>query len=342
MGSDLGPRVIVAAACKAAIANSSLHLFLVGDKNTLQPMVVDIFRQASIPLESFSEKIQLVHAATVITMNEKLSSALRKRSESSMGLALSLLAEGKAEGCVTAGNTSALLVLSRSYIKLLPNIERAALSAIFPSINGFTRVLDVGVNMDCDSETLFYFGVMGAVASKVIDEVLVPKVSLLNVGIEENKGRDRIKQAATRLKQQASINYCGFVEGNDIYTSAVDVVVCDGFVGNSILKTSEGLISFFGHLLHNKLLSGFRGKLMQWLMRPALKRLTDEINPEQYNGASFLGLEQVVVKSHGAANSAAISFAIHEAMKQVQHNVPQKIKLALEQLESSDIGEERV
>ncbi len=336
MGSDLGPHVIIEAACLASISNPNLNVLLVGDQSIIKPMVVEVFEQSEIPYNETSKRVQLIDAEKTIGMHEKPSSALRKRNHSSMGIALSLLADGKVDGCVSAGNTAALLVLSRATIKLLPGVERPAISTILPRINGFTRVLDLGANMDCDSETLFYFGVMGSVVSKVVDQVKNPTVGLLNVGVEDAKGKDQVKQAASRLQQEPTINYHGFVEGNEIYTGDVDVVVCDGFVGNSVLKASEGLISFFGHLVNNKLLSGFRGTLMQWLMRPALKRLRDEINPERYNGASFLGLEKVVVKSHGSANAAAVGFAIDEAIQQVQNLVPEKIRKALEQLENSE------
>ncbi len=336
MGNDLGPHVIVEAACQAAVSTPNLNQILIGDKKLLKESFDAIQNNLQIPANSLLERIKIRHSTEVIGMKDKPSTALRKRHQSSMGIALAMVAKGDADACVSAGNTAALVVLSRAYIALLPGIDRPAISTVLPSVKGFTRMLDLGANIACDSEALFFFGVMGSIVSKSIDGIQSPKIGLLNVGEEDIKGNDQVKQAATLLKKENSINYCGFIEGNDIYSGKVDVVVCDGFVGNSVLKACEGITSFFGHLINNKLLSGFRGRLMQWLMRPALKRLKDEINPERYNGASFLGLEKVVVKSHGNANSAATVFAIAEAVQQVTFKVPEQINKALEQIENNE------
>ena len=336
MGNDLGPHVIVEAACLAATSNIHLKQILIGDEESLSKSFNVLKNQPQFASINFDERIQLIFSNVAIGMTDKPSQALRKRHESSMGMALSMVAKDQADACVSAGNTAALVMLSRALIPMLPGIERPAISTVLPSIKGFTRMLDLGANIACDSETLFNFGVMGSIVSKAIDGNSSPKVGLLNVGVEDSKGNDQVKQAAVYLKQESSINYYGFIEGNDIYSGKVDVVVCDGFVGNSVLKACEGITSFFGHLINNKLLSGLRGRLMQWLMRPALKRLKDEINPERYNGASFLGLEKVVVKSHGNANAAATVFAIEEAVQQVTNKVPAQIFAALEQLENNE------
>jgi glycerol-3-phosphate acyltransferase PlsX len=336
MGNDLGPHVIVEAACHAAATKSNLKQILIGDEETLTKSLNSIKKLPQYESLNLDERISLVFSTEVIGMKDKPAQALRKRHQSSMGMALSMVAKGAADACVSAGNTAALVMLSRALIPLLPGIDRPAISTVLPSIKGFTRMLDLGANIACDSAALFNFGIMGSIASKAIDGNQFPKIGLLNVGVEDSKGNDQVKQAAVYLKQESSINYYGFIEGNDIYSGKVDVVVCDGFVGNSVLKACEGITSFFGHLINNKLLSGMRGRIMQWLMRPALKRLRDEINPERYNGASFLGLEKVVVKSHGNANAEATVFAIEEAVQQVTHKVPEQIFNALEQLANNE------
>ncbi len=332
MGNDLGPHVILEAALGVLKENPSAFFFFVGDETIITNVLARLPLPSPGSEASVSAQYTIVHATDEISMQEKPSSAFRKKQTSSMGIALQLLANGKASGCVSSGNTAALVVLSRYYLTLFPDIERLAISTVLPSRQGFTRVLDLGASIDCDSQALYYFGIMGSVLAETVDKITAPTIGLLNIGTEEVKGNDQVKQASIMLQQLDELNYCGFVEGNDIYNGKIDVVVCDGFVGNAVLKASEGLTRYFAYLVNNRLLRGFRGKIMQWLLKPALKHLKDEINPDRYNGASFVGLEKVVVKSHGAANVKAVGFAIKEAMEQVRLDVPDKIKNALDRL----------
>ncbi|HFB65305.1 MAG TPA: phosphate acyltransferase PlsX [Aeromonadales bacterium] len=332
MGSDSGPHVILEASLCALKADQTLFFFFVGDKTVISNILSQpLFKQLNAD-QLRSSQYEIVHAQQEITMQVKPSAAFRKKDSSSMGIALQLVASGKAQGCVSSGNTAALVLLARHYLNMFADVDRPAISTVLPSEKGFTRVLDLGASIDCDSQALYYFAIMGSVVAETVDKISSPKVGLLNIGVEEVKGNDKVKQASIMLQQVEALNYSGFVEGNDIYSGKIDVVVCDGFVGNAVLKASEGLTHYFAYLVNSKLLRGFRGKIMQWLLKPALKHLKDEINPDRYNGASFVGLEKVVVKSHGAANAVAVGFAISEAVEQVRLDVPHKIKNALEGL----------
>ncbi len=336
MGSDLGPHVMLQAALSALEADSSLYFLFVGNEQIITSALSQKSEHLFDVEKLQATQFEIIHAPLAISMNERAASAFRKKNEASMGIALQLVAEGRAQGCVSAGNTAALTLLSRHFLNMFPGVERPAISTVLPSERGFTRMLDLGASIDCDSEALFHFGVMGAVLAETVDKITQPKVGLLNIGIEEVKGNDKVKQASLLLQQVDKLNYCGFVEGNDIYNGKIDVVVCDGFVGNAVLKASEGLTHYFADLVNTKLLRGFRGRIMQWLLKPALKHLKDEINPDRYNGASFVGLEHVVVKSHGGANAIAMRFAIIEAVEQVRLDVPNKIKNALDGLINSE------
>lgn len=332
MGSDPGPHNILEASLCALKADPSLFFIFVGDETIINSILAQSTLEQLYSAQLNPQRYKIVHAAHEITMQEKPSAAFRKKDSSSMGIALQLVASGEAQGCVSSGNTAALVILSRHYLTLFPEVERTAISTVLPSKKGFTRVLDLGASINCDSQALYYFAIMGSVVAETVDKIISPKVGLLNIGVEEVKGNDKVKQASMMLQQVEALNYCGFVEGNDIFSGKIDVVVCDGFVGNAVLKASEGLTHYFAYLVNSKLLRGFRGKIMQWLLKPALKHLKDEINPDRYNGASFVGLEKVVVKSHGAANAVAVGFAISEAVEQVRLDVPNKIKNALEGL----------
>lgn len=334
MGSDSGPQAILEASCLALKEHSFLSIIYVGNESEINSNLKRLDQSLQSHHQSWIKegRVQIIHTTFEIMMNDKPSFAYRKKDDSSMGVALKLVSDGVAQGVVSSGNTAALVLLSRHYIKLFAGIEKPAISTVLPSQNGFTRVLDLGASIDCDSEALFFFGLMGSVLSRNVDQVPTPRLGLLNIGTEEIKGNDKVKQASVLLQQIKDINYAGFIEGQDIYTSNIDVVVCDGFVGNAVLKASEGLTRYFAHLINHKLLTGFRGKIMQWLMRPSIKHLKDEINPDRYNGASLVGLEKVVVKSHGSANVLAIQFAIKEAVEQIRCQVPDKIKEAMDSL----------
>lgn len=323
MGGDHGPSVTVPAALDALARHPDLNLILVGDEARL---LAELKSHGAAP----NPRLSLRHTTQVVTMDEKPSSALRNKKDSSMRIAIELVKDGAAGACVSAGNTGALMATARFVLKMLPGVDRPAIIAQLPSAAGHTHVLDLGANVDVDSETLFQFAIMGSVLVSAVDGVSHPRVGLLNVGEEEIKGNDQVKHAAQLLAECPSLNYIGFVEGNDIYLGDVDVVVCDGFVGNSVLKASEGIAKMIGNSLKAEFKRNWLTKLAALMAMPVLKAIGRRINPDKYNGASLVGLRGIVIKSHGGASRPAYLNAIEEAMREVRMDVPQRIKDQLE------------
>jgi len=239
--------------------------------------------------------------------------------------------QGAAEACVSAGNTGALMATARFVLKTLPGIDRPAICSALPTMKGHTHMLDLGANVDVDAETLFQFAVMGAALTSAVENIPSPRVGLLNIGAEEIKGNERVKEAG-RLLAASDLNYIGFIEGNDIYSGAVDVVVCDGFIGNVALKTSEGVARMIRHYMEREFRRSALTKLVGALALPVLKSFRAKIDPRQYNGASLLGLQGIVIKSHGGADIVAYANAIKEAVLEVRKAVPQRISKKLEEL----------
>ncbi|ALS98370.1 phosphate acyltransferase PlsX [Lacimicrobium alkaliphilum] len=326
MGGDNGPPVTIEAAVLAVKEYSHLHLILCGDS--------DIIRHG---LESYSDlpekRLEILHTEQKVEMDERPSSALRNKQDSSMRRVLELVEQGRADACVSAGNTGALLTMAYYVLKTLPGIDRPALISSLPT-SGRQKVylLDLGANVNCDSEILFQYAVMGSVMAEEVEGISKPRVGLLNVGEEQIKGNDQVKHTAQILSSVPGINYIGYVEGNDIFTGKADVVVTDGFVGNIALKACEGL----GKLILNevKRVSGknLLTRMMARLALPILRKIYARVNPDQYNGASLIGLRGIVVKSHGNASSEALLYAIKEAMHEVDRQVPTKIKHKIETL----------
>jgi len=323
MGGDFGPDVTVAAASAALARHPDLHLTLVGDRDTILRVQEKTGGDAS--------RLTVQHAPQKVEMDERPSSALRNKRESSMRLALDLVRERAADACVSAGNTGALMAMARFVLKTLPGIDRPAICATMPGIKGTTHMLDLGANVDSSSEELFRFAVMGSVLCSAVDNRPNPRVALLNIGEEEIKGNDRVKQTALLL-EQSSLNYQGFVEGNDIFAGTVDVIVCDGFVGNVALKSSEGVAGMLMHMAREEFTRNLSSKLAALFARPALRRLRERADPRRYNGASLLGLRGICVKSHGGADALSFGRAIDEAVLEVQKAVPDRISSMLEQL----------
>ncbi len=324
MGGDHGPHVTVPAALQALSHYPHLNLILVGDR-------IAMGEQLRHHHATESPRLQLLHAEQVVPMSERPVQALRTRRQSSMRLALDLVRDGQADACVSAGNTGALMAMAKVVLRTLPGIERPALVAALPTLGEEpVYLLDLGANVACDSETLFQFAVMGSVLAECVGKRPRPRLALLNVGAEEIKGNDQVQQAAQLLQSTPQLNYRGFIEGDGIFTGAVDVIVCDGFVGNITLKASEGI----ARLLVQQLKQGIQGNLLArmlgWLLKRRLRRFNRQMNPDQYNGASLLGLRGIVVKSHGHADEAAFLRAIEEAMVEVQRQVPRRIKDRLE------------
>ncbi len=324
MGGDHGPSVIVPAALAMLQEQPRLRLILVGDQDVL---AAELARRGG----TTGERLTLHHASQQVAMDELPSQALRYKKDSSMRVAINLVKEGRASACVSAGNTGALMAIARFVLKTLPGVERPAIITTLPTIQGHTHMLDLGANVDSCAEHLFQFAVMGSVLTSAVDNLEHPRVGLLNIGEEEIKGNERVKEAA-RLLMESDINYVGFVEGDDIYRGTVDVVVCDGFVGNVALKTSEGVARMITAFMKQEFTRHPMTRLAGLLARPVLRALRDRIDPRRYNGASFIGLQGIVIKSHGSADTLSFSQAIREAMVEVEKDVPQRIGSQLESL----------
>lgn len=324
MGGDFGPRNIVQASIACLLATPSLHLTLVGQSSLLEELIA---RHSGVD----RSRLRVVHASEVITMDERPSQALRGKPDSSMRVALGLLAEGKAHACVSAGNTGALMALSRFVLKTLPGIDRPAMVAAMPTRSGYCQLLDLGANVDCTAEHLYQFAVMGSVAAEALG-VVRPRVALLNVGTEDIKGNQQVKLAAGLLQAASGLNYIGFVEGDGLYRGEADVVVCDGFVGNVLLKSSEGLALMIGERIERLFRRNLLSRLVGLMARPVLGRLKADLAPARHNGASFLGLQGIVVKSHGSADAQGFQSAIQRALIEIQENLPQRLRGRLEDL----------
>ena len=331
MGGDQGPLVTIPSAIMAIKTLPNLHLILCGDET----LITTELARLNISAQNLAQHKQLSIFATTqtVAMDEKPAFALRSKKDSSMRKALDLVHDGKAQACVSAGNTGALFSMAHFVLKTLPGVERPALISSLPTHDDDKHVfmLDLGANVFCDSHVLYQFGVMGSVMAQQVDGIDKPRIALLNMGEEAIKGSDHIKQAALELTENSGINYIGFIEGSDIFSNKADVIVCDGFVGNVTLKTCEGV----ARLVYQKSKTLFNQnllvKLLAFIIKPSLKKMFKSMNPDQYNGASLIGLRGIVVKSHGNANARAFYSAIMEAVKEVERQVPEKIKSSLEQ-----------
>ncbi|WP_263863921.1 phosphate acyltransferase PlsX [Pseudomonas sp. PDM15] len=324
MGGDFGPHRIVPA-CVASLAEfPSLHLVLVGQASVLEELIA---RHPGVD----RARLQVEHASEVIGMDERPTHALRGKPDASMRVMLELVRSGRAKACVSAGNTGALMALSLYVLKPLPGIDRPAMVTAVPTAKGVCHLLDLGANVDCSAEQLYQFAVMGAVVAEA-QGMQRPRVALLNVGTENIKGNQQVKLAASLLQQADGLNYIGFVEGDGLYRGEADVVVCDGFVGNILLKSSEGLVSMISDRIEALFNEGFVSKLAGAVAMPLLKRLRGELAPARHNGASFLGLQGIVVKSHGSATVEGFQSAIRRAVIEVRESLPQRLHGRLEDL----------
>ncbi len=325
MGGDHGLATVVPAALRILERRDDLDLILVGDEQSLRQRL----REHPQWLEKGRLRIQ--HASQVVDMDELPSHALRFKKDSSMRVAINLVKQGDAQAAVSAGNTGALMATARYVLKTLPGIDRPAILTAIPSMEGHTLVLDLGANIDCSAEHLFQFAVMGSVLANAVDGVARPRVGLLNIGEEEIKGNDQVKEAH-RLLLDSPLNYIGYVEGDDVYKGGVDVVVCDGFVGNVALKTSEGVAKMITHFMKEEFSRNLFTRLAGLVAMPVLKAFRRRVDPRRYNGASLLGLRGIVVKSHGGADVLAFANAIEVAAKEVELAVPERIDRQLEEI----------
>ncbi len=324
MGGDLGHAIVVEAAVKALAEFQDIELILVGDEALLQQAVSQYQVKDAARLE-------IQHASEVVGMDELPKLALRKKKDSSMRVAINLVKEEKAHACVSTGNTGALMATAKFVLKMLPGIDRPAITATIPSVAGQTHMLDLGANVDASSEQLYQFAVMGAELATAVDQIASPRIGLLNMGQEAFKGNDKVKGAGEMLKS-SDLNYIGFVEGDDITMGDVDVVVCDGFVGNVSLKSIEGVAKLISRYLKEEFTSSFYAKLIALISWPLLKSMRKRVDPRRYNGASLLGLQGIVIKSHGGSDAVAFANAIKIARLEAKNNIHEKIRKHIEQM----------
>jgi len=322
MGGDHGASVVVPAAIKALSQYPNLCLVLVGDKQILQDNLQPYGQQT---------RLQIQHAAEQVAMDEAPIQALRNKKNSSMRVAIDLVKKKQVSACVSAGNTGALMAIARLVLATLPHIERPAIISTLPTSTGHTHMLDLGANINSRPQHLLQFAVMGSVLSKAVDNINSPKVALLNIGTEASKGNKIIQKAAVLL-EQAPINYIGFIEGNDIYAGKADVVVCDGFAGNIALKASEGVAKMIAHYTKEAFSQNLFTRLVALIAQPVFKKLRQRTDPRRYNGASLLGLQGIVIKSHGSADVLAFVHAIQEAIHEVEKNIPEQISDQLNEI----------
>ncbi len=315
MGGDHGVSVTVPAALEYLRSDPDVSLILVGKEAVLEE---------ALGGHSMGERLRIHPASEEVGMDELPSKVLRNKKDSSMRVALDLVKDGEADACVSAGNTGALMATARFVLKMLPGIDRPAIISAIPSLHGVTYMLDLGANVDCRADHLFQFAVMGSELVAAVEGIASPKVGLLNIGQEEIKGNEQVKEAH-ELLSRAALNYIGYVEGDDIYLSDLDVVVCDGFVGNVALKTSEGVAKMVSQRLKEGYSRTPLTKLAALIGMPVLKGFRRTFDPRRYNGASLLGLRGIAIKSHGGADALAFRNAISIAKKEVYANVPQRI-----------------
>lgn len=322
MGGDHGLSIVIPACIRAARNNPDLQLLLVGEQDKINTQLKRLG-------EARNNQFSVVHASEVVSMDELPSHALRNKKDSSMRVAINLVKEGRAQACVSAGNTGALMATARFVLKTLPGIDRPAIITEMPTQQGKTRVIDLGANVDSCAEHLFQFAVMGSALIQAVDKKPNPKIALLNIGVEEIKGNDQVKRTAHMLSECGLMNYVGYVEGDHFYSGEVDLIVCDGFVGNVALKASEGLAKFILNVVKESFSRSLLAKCAGFIALPALNYLKKRVDPARYNGASLLGLNGIVVKSHGGANAIAFQYAIEEALLEVRHNVVDLVRVQI-------------
>ena len=321
MSGDLGVTATVPAAISMVRDNPGLQLILVGKQELIGPLLTSD--------SAAGERIRVRDAREVVAMDDHPADAMRKKKDSSMRIAINLVKSGDAGACVSAGNTGALMATGRFVLKTVTGIDRPAIMAGIPTQGGRMHMLDLGANTGCTPEQLFQFGVMGSVVAEDIQGIQDPRIGLLNIGEEAIKGNDTVREAA-ELFENSDLNYVGFVEGDALGQFKADVVVCDGFNGNVALKTMEGTAKLVKHFLLEEFKSGLYGRLAGLLAWPVLRSLSRRVDPRRYNGASLVGLNGIVVKSHGSADALAFQQAIQVAMVEVEKGVPEQIRSLME------------
>jgi glycerol-3-phosphate acyltransferase PlsX len=325
MGGDHGPHVTVPAALEFQARLSDVDIVLVGLHDALEAELAARGAAAG-------PRLRVHHASEVVAMDEPPVQALRYKKDSSMRVAINLVKSGEAHACVSAGNTGALMAISRFVLRTLAGIDRPAIATVLPNMRRTnTYVLDLGANVDCTPDNLLQFGIMGAMLVAAVEHKERPSVGLLNIGVEDIKGNETVKQAADLLRG-SGLNFAGNVEGDDIYKGSVDVVVCDGFVGNVALKASEGVSQMMASALREEFSRNAFTRLASLAALPVIRAFRRRMDHRRYNGASLLGLRGIVIKSHGSADVFAFGQALERAVEEVRNNVPQRIAARMTEL----------
>jgi glycerol-3-phosphate acyltransferase PlsX len=328
MGGDHGPAVTVPGALAALRSHPDLKLVLVGQRAVLEK---ELARHAGAE----GDRLRIQEASQVVGMDEPPAQALRGKKDSSMRVAINLVKSGEAQAIVSAGNTGALMATARFVLKTLPGIDRPAIITAFPTVHGHVHILDLGANVDSTPEQLLQFGIMGSLLVGAVERKDRPLVALLNVGVEDIKGNEVVKMA-DELFRASDLNYHGYVEGDEIYLGKVDVIVCDGFVGNVALKASEGLARMISQFMKEEFTRTLFSKLAALVALPVLNALRRRLDPRQYNGASLVGLNGIVIKSHGGTDTIGFEYAIRVAAEEVQNQLPQLIGARLTTLQGQN------
>lgn len=327
MGGDSGPSLTVPACVSFLQAQKNANVLLAGDASRIDPLLesLDVHTR---------HRIEVVHTSVSVLDESHPADALRNLKDSSMFVAVNLVKEGRADACVSAGNTGALLMIGRHVLKTIPGISKPAIVASipFPLSGGRGLLLDVGANVICDAQNLFEFAVMGSVLASSMNPGSTPRVALLNIGEEDHKGTEQIMLAARLLERSNVLHYTGYIEGHEVFTGKADVIVCDGFSGNLAIKASEGVVKVITELLRQGANGALRDRVAAFLAWPLLRRLQAKVDPAQFNGASVLGLQGTIVKSHGSASASGFQSAISQALREVQDNVPQVIHKRMQEL----------
>lgn len=322
MGGDFGAEVTIPASLEVLQSKTNLNLILVGDQDKIKSYLPSDYSR-------FGARLRIHHTTQTVGMDELPSKALRGKKDSSMRVAIDLVKDGEAQACISAGNTGALMATARFVLKTLPGIDRPAIISEMPSIEGETFVLDLGANIECSAEHLFQFAVMGSELVTAMRGIENPRVGLLNIGEEEIKGIEDVKLASTLLAN-SNLNYIGYVEGDNICKGGADLIVTNGFAGNIALKSIEGAARLISHTLKRTFLRNFYAKMAALVAMPVLNRVKQEVDPGNYNGASFLGLRGVVIKSHGSADQKAYANAILTGMREAEIDIPMRIRERVE------------
>lgn len=327
MGGDHGPSVTVPAAIEFLAGHPDDRVTLVGLRDAIESELRKLDT-------CVSARAQVVHASEVVAMDDAPAVALRSKKDSSIRVAVELVKSGAAQAFVSAGNTGALMAISRFVLKTLPGIDRPAIVSVLPSMKGSTYILDLGANVDCGPEHLLQFAIMGSILAAAVEHKERPTVGLLNIGEEAIKGNEVVKQAAELLRA-SDLNFIGNVEGDDIYKGKSDVIVCDGFVGNVALKTSEGLAQMLGTFLREEFTRNWMTRLAALAASPVLSAFKKRVDHRRYNGATLIGLRGVVIKSHGSADRFAFGRAIERATEEARNDVVSRISQRLGTMESA-------